>query len=60
MGLVSVLFRLARLSADVKAVTSGNPKRAGRRAKNKLVGRLLVERASGAGCGSRGERRQIK
>ncbi len=41
MGLVSMLFRLARLSADAKAVTSGDPKRVGRRAKNKLIGRTL-------------------
>jgi len=41
MGLVNTLFRLARLSADIKAVASGNPKRMGRRAKNKVVGRSL-------------------
>ena len=41
MGLVSMLFRLARLSADAKAVASGDPKRVGRRAKNKVLGRAL-------------------
>ena len=41
MSLTSFLFRLARLSADAKAVSSGSPKRVGRRAKNKVVGRLL-------------------
>ena len=41
MSLVSLLFRIARLSADVKAVSSGDSSRLGRRAKNKLLGRLL-------------------
>lgn len=44
MGLTSFLYRLARLSADTKAITSGDPKRIGRRAKNKLLGRALGRR----------------
>ena len=41
MSLTSFLYRLARLSADTKAIGSGDPKRVGRRAKNKLLGRGL-------------------
>jgi hypothetical protein len=41
MSLRSNLYRSARLLGDVQAVTSGNPKRITRRAKNKLVGRAL-------------------
>jgi len=41
MSLRSDLYRSARILGDVQAVTSGNPKRITRRAKNKLVGRAL-------------------
>lgn len=40
-SITNFLFRLARLSADARAVSSGDPKRVGRRAKNKLLGRAL-------------------
>ena len=41
MSLRSNLYRSARILGDVEAVSSGNPKRIERRAKNKLIGRAL-------------------
>ena len=38
---VSQLYAAARLADDVSVVTSGNPHRIARRAKNKIVGRAL-------------------
>ncbi len=41
---VSFLYRLARLANDVETLSSGNPKRIARRAKNKYVGRKLLRK----------------
>ncbi len=41
---VSFLYRLARMANDVEKVSSGNPKRIARRAKNKYIGRKLVRK----------------
>ncbi len=41
-GLVSQLYRTARPANDISVITSGNPHRIARRAKNKIVGRALA------------------
>lgn len=40
-GLVSQLYRSARLANDLSVVASGNPNRIARRARNRIIGRAL-------------------
>lgn len=44
MELRSLLYRWARVLGGFEAVTSGNPKRMGKRLVNKLIGRKLARR----------------
>jgi len=41
-GLVSNLYRAARLTNDVSVLTSAKPNRMARRARNKIVGRAMA------------------
>jgi len=40
-SLTSQLYRAARLSNNISAIASGNPRRVARRAKNVIIGREL-------------------
>ena len=44
MGLVSALYKIARIANDVKVLSSGNPKRIARHYANKSIGRYVVSR----------------
>lgn len=41
MGLVSNLYKIARIANDVSVLASGNPKRMARRAANIAIGRSV-------------------
>lgn len=41
-GLVSNMYRAARLANDVSVLASGDPNRIARRAKNKIIGGALA------------------
>ncbi len=41
LNVTGALYRAARLSNDIGAVTSGKPSRLARRGKNKILGRIL-------------------
>ena len=40
----SFLYQLARMTNDIEKLSSGNPKRIARRAKNKYIGRKLIRK----------------
>ena len=44
MGLVSTLYKIARIANDVRVLSSGNPKRIARHYANKAIGWHLVRR----------------
>jgi len=44
VGIVSSLYKIARIANDVSTLASGNPKRIARRLVNKAIGRSVVRR----------------
>jgi hypothetical protein len=42
MGIVSNLYKIARIANDVSALASGDPKRIGKRILNKAIGRSFA------------------
>jgi hypothetical protein len=44
MGLVSNLYKIARIANDVRVLSSGNPKRIARHYANKALGRYVFSR----------------
>ena len=42
MGLVSTLYRVARIANDVRVMSSGNPNRIARQCADKCLGRYVV------------------
>jgi len=40
-GLISLLYKLARMGNDIKALSSGSPRKILRRGKNKFIGRKI-------------------
>lgn len=44
MGLVSTLYKIARIANDVSVLSSGNPKRIARHYANKALGRYVASR----------------
>lgn len=41
---VSFLYKLARMANDIEKLSSGDPKRVGKRVKNKVIGRKIVRK----------------
>jgi hypothetical protein len=43
-GLVSSLYKIARIANDISTLASGNPKRISRRLVNKVIGRKIASK----------------
>ena len=41
---VSFLYKLARMANDIEKISSGDPKKMARRAKNKYLGRKVIRK----------------